>query len=77
MTVKERLRLLVERLTEEQAAEVLPLLEARVVDASDDVWTAGQRALDALHELTADLPPFDAVQAAAEARHELDQRPLR
>jgi hypothetical protein len=75
MTVKERLRLLVERLSEDQAAEVLPLLEARV-DASDDVWTAGQRALDKLHGLTAELPPFDAVQAAAQARLELDQRPL-
>jgi len=74
MTVKDRLRLLIERLSDEQAAEVLPLVEARIV-AGSDAGTAAARALDRLHALTADLPPFDAVQAALEARRELDQRP--
>ncbi|MGH7748950.1 MAG: hypothetical protein ACREQ5_29925 [Candidatus Dormibacteria bacterium] len=75
--MKDRLRHLIERLSEEQAAEVLPLVEARVVARTDDVWTAGQRALDRLHELTANLTSFDAVEAASGARLELDQRPSR
>lgn len=73
MTVKERLRLLVEGLSEEQAAELLRLLEGRTAPGGDSRAT-GVRALDELRDLVADLPPFDAVQAAAEARRELDQR---
>jgi hypothetical protein len=35
----------------------------------------GLRALDDLAEITADLPPVDAVQVARESREELDERP--
>jgi hypothetical protein len=35
----------------------------------------GLAALDRLAELTADLPPVDAVRIARESRQELDRRP--
>lgn len=35
----------------------------------------GLKALERLRELTADLPPVDAVQVARQAREELEQRP--
>ncbi len=36
----------------------------------------GLEALDRLAELTADLPPIDAVRVARESRKELEQRPF-
>ncbi len=74
MTAKEKLHHLVDALTEDQAEAVLPILEARVTP-DDNAWANGRKALTELRALTADLPPFDAVAAAADARRELEQRP--
>jgi predicted DNA-binding protein len=45
------------------------------IETADERKRRGLEALERLAQLTADLPPVDAVQIARESREELEQRP--
>ena len=77
MATRAQLHELIEVLPEDQVDDTLDVLEARA--RSRDAAVRSQALLDAverLHELAGALPPFDALQAATEARYELEERAL-
>ena len=75
MTTRAQLHDLIEVLPEDQVDAALDVLETRA--RSRDAAVRSRALLDAVqrfHELAGGLPPFDALQAAAEARYELEER---
>ena len=77
MATRTQLHDLIERLPEDQVDGTLDVLDARA--HSGDPSVRSQALIDAVqrfHELADELPSFDALQAATEARYELEGRAL-
>jgi hypothetical protein len=64
-----------EKLPPEEQDAIAGVLRRELEEREEARRRRGLEALDRLAELTADLPPIDAVRVARESREELERRP--